>query len=197
MLEIIVVSIISFIGTNIDDIFINTLFFAQAETKKEIHSVIIGKYLGIGSLVLLSLLGTFGLHFVPQQYIGILGIVPIILGIKELICYLKKKKLPHNEDKESNSNKSKGLIFSVVFVTVANGADNLGVYIPLFLGYSIIQIIAVLIVFTIMIALWCILGKKLSDFKFLRELLLKYKHVIVPIVFIILGIYIIIKGFIH
>ena len=197
MLEIIVVSIISFIGTNIDDIFINTLFFSQAETKNEIHSVIIAKYLGIGTLVVLSLLGALGLNLVQQRYIGLLGIIPIILGIKEWISCLKKKNFPHNDDKESNSNKSKGLILSVVLVTVANGADNLGVYIPLFIGYSIMQIIAVIIVFSIMIALWCILGKKLSDFKLLRDLLLKYKHVIVPIIFIILGVYIIIKGFIY
>lgn len=54
MIETIIAGIMSFVGTNIDDIFINTLFFAQADTKRKIQSVVIGKYLGSGSLMLLT-----------------------------------------------------------------------------------------------------------------------------------------------
>lgn len=194
MLETIVATVMSYIGTNVDDIFINTIFFTQAETKQDIRSVVIGKYLGIGGLVLLSLIGAFGLQFIPQQYIGFLGLIPIALGVKEWISYLKSKKTYDADDSEEKVDTSKGLVFNVVLVTMANGADNIGVYIPLFTGYTFIQMAIVVAVFGLMIALWCLLSKKLSDLPFLRSFLMKYKHIIVPVVFFVLGIYIISKS---
>lgn len=196
MIETVIALIISFVGTNIDDIFINTLFFAQAKSRRDIRSVVIGKYAGIGGLVLLSLLGAFGLQFIPQQYINFLGIVPIALGVKEWIGNIRKHSDETGRESETTLKQSRGLIFNVMFVTIANGADNIGVYIPLFAGYTVIQIITAIIIFAVMVALWCVLGKKLSDLPFLRTMLLKYKHIIVPIVFIVLGIYIIVKSFI-
>lgn len=191
MLETVIATIMSFVGTNIDDIFINTIFFTQAETKRDIRSVVVGKYLGIGGLVLLSLIGAFGLQFIPQQYIGFLGLVPIVLGIKEWISYLKSKKAPDKQDNGQNTDASKGMLLNVVLITMANGADNIGVYIPLFTGYTLIQMAVVVVIFTVMIALWCLLSKKLSNLPVLRIFLIKYKHILVPIVFIALGIYII------
>lgn len=194
MLETMIATIMSFVGTNIDDIFINTLFFAQANSKRDIRSVVIGKYLGIGGLVLLSLLGAFGLQFIPQRYIGFLGFIPIALGIKEWVGYLKSRNAPGAEEEETKADPSKGMVLNVVLVTMANGADNIGVYIPLFAGYTPIQMVVVVVIFALMIALWCLLGKKLSDLPVLRSFLLKYKYIMVPVVFVILGIYILIKS---
>lgn len=63
MIETLLSGAAAFVGTNIDDMFINMLFFTEADTKAEVRSVVIGKYLGIGALVLLSVLGAFGLQF--------------------------------------------------------------------------------------------------------------------------------------
>ena len=194
MLETIIATTMSFVGTNIDDIFINTLFFTQAHNRCDIRAVVIGKYLGIGGLVLLSLAGAFGLKFIPQLYIGFLGVIPIVLGIKEWLSYLKYRNKPDAEDNEVESDVSKGLVLNVVLVTMANGADNIGVYVPLFAGYTVMQMFVVVVIFALMIALWCGLSKKLSDLPVLRAFLLEYKHVMVPVVFIILGIYIFIKS---
>ncbi|MDO5388303.1 MAG: cadmium resistance transporter [Clostridia bacterium] len=193
MFEMIITTIVSFIGTNIDDILINTFFFTQAQTKKEIRLIIIGKYIGIGTLVLISLTGALGLQFLPRQYIFLLGLIPISLGIKELIFNIKKPSSTNEYDKTSSSGTNK-LILTVIFLTLANGADNIAVYIPLFSSYTIVQMIAVIIIFAFMTALWCILGNKLSRLLFLQRILLKYKHIIVPFVFIFLGVYIMLKG---
>lgn len=194
MIETVIASIMSFAGTNIDDIFIDTLFFAQADTKRKVWSVMIGKYLGIGFLVLLSLLGAFFLQSVPKEYIGFLGLVPIALGIKEWIGYLRSRRRATTDDLEEKQDISRGFLWSVVLITISNGADNIGVYMPLFAGYTVFQMIIVIIVFAVMIALWCLLGKKLSDLPGVRDFLLRYKYLIVPIVFILLGIYIMIEA---
>ncbi len=194
MAETILAGIVSFVGTNIDDIFINTLFFAQADTKRKVKATIIGVYLGIGTLVLLSMLGAYFLQAVPQKYIGLLGFIPIILGIKAWAEYIQEKKNSNADESVENPGASKGLLWSVMLITISNGADNIGVYIPLFASYTAMQLLTVAIVFAWMTALWCVLGKKLSDLPGLRKILLKYKHIIVPVVFIALGIYIILKS---
>lgn len=191
MLETIITTVMSYIGTNIDDIFIDTIFFSQVNTMREIRAVILGKYLGIGSLVLLSLLGAYGLQFIPQNYIGLLGLIPIALGIKEWISYKRGEGQDEENSYETGSDSVKSLILNVILVTMANGADNIGVYVPLFAGYTAAQMLLVLSIFALMIALWCFLSRKLANLPALRAFLLKYKQLIVPIVFISLGIYII------
>jgi len=193
--ESVILMITSFIGTNIDDIFIDTLFFAQADGRKKQWAIVIGKYIGIGLLMFAGWLGAYALHAVPQKYISALGIVPIALGIKEWMSGRRNMSGSGNEDDEESlaelQDVSQGLILSVVLITIANGADNLGVYIPLFASYSGIQMAVCVVVFALMIGVWCMFSKRLADLPGLREFLLKYKSVIVPVVFVALGVYII------
>lgn len=185
MIETLILGIGAFVGTNIDDILIDTLLFSGAEGKTQVRSVVLGKYVGMGLLVFVSCLAAYGLRFLPQQYIHYLGIVPIALGIKEVITHLR-----HKGDEDENSAAREGnLLLNTALITVANGADNLGVYIPLFAGIKPWQIIVVIGVFVCMIAVWCFLSKKLSDLPVLKHWLGKYRHLIVPMVYISLGMY--------
>lgn len=191
MIETIISTIASFVGTNIDDIFINTLFFAEADTREKERSVILGIYFGIGALVVVSMLGAAGLQFLPQRYIGYLGLIPIGLGIREWLAWQKQKGA---DEEEEPDRRAVGLVINVMLVTMANGADNVGVYLPLFAGFAGWQMAVTAAVFAVMIGLWCVLGKKLSDLPFLRGILMKYKQVIVPVVYIALGAYILLKN---
>ncbi len=191
MIEVVIVAILCFLATTMDDLFLDMLFFAQATTRKQVQSIVIGKYIGIGILVLLSCLGAYGLQFVSEKYIGFLGLIPIAIGLKEGIEYLKNKS---DDDLEEQPELSKGFMWSVVLVTISSGADNIGVYIPLFANYSVMQMLVVVITFAVMVACWCFLGKTLSSLPYLRKFLLKYKQIIVPVVLICLGIYIIVEA---
>lgn len=192
MIETLILSITSFIGTNIDDMFINTLFFSEAETKADSKSIVFGKYLGIGFLIILSILGAFGLQFLPQHYIGYLGLVPICLGIKEIIVNIKSK---GDDEADDNVRKSTNKVINTAIITMANGADNIGVYIPLFAGFTVWQITLTVCIFLFLIAVWCFIGKTLADLPVLKNFLTKYKGVIVPVVYIALGVYILMKNF--
>ena len=69
-----------FVATNIDDIVILTLFFSQPNQYLRRH-IILGQYLGFTALIGASLVGYFGGLFVPKAWIGLLGFVPIAIGI--------------------------------------------------------------------------------------------------------------------
>ncbi len=186
MLAAILSGIAAFIGTNIDDLFINAFFYAKADTRAKVRGVLIGKYLGIGFLVVVSLLGSLGLNLLPMNHLGILGLVPIFLGIREIVSYCRGQQ----EGSEEPNQRAGVFSLQVALVTVANGADNIGVYIPLFTGYTRIQLLLCLTIFAIMTALWCLLGKKIIALPFLQHFLSQYRHIIVPVVYIALGVYI-------
>ena len=60
--------------------------FARAKTRKEYRDIYIGQYLGSIILILVSLFLAFVLNYVPEKWIlGLLGLIPIYLGIKVAI----------------------------------------------------------------------------------------------------------------
>ena len=65
----------------------NTInIFARANTRKEYRDIYIGQYLGSVILILVSLFLAFVLNYVPEKWVlGLLGLIPIYLGIKVAI----------------------------------------------------------------------------------------------------------------
>ena len=192
MIETLILAIASFISTNIDDMLVNTLLLSDASTKSDRRNILFGKYIGIGTLVILSLLGAYGLHLFMQQYIGLLGLIPIGLGIKDFMVGLKQREENDTEAKfETSANK----VVRTAFITIANGADNVGVYIPLFAGFHSLQIIITIGVYGILVAVWFFIGKMLANLPIWKKILTDYRSVLIPVVYIALGIYILIKSF--
>lgn len=66
-------AILSFVSTNIDDISILMILFAQVYDLRGIRRIIAGQYFGIGILCAISILGALGTQFFPPRYIGLLG----------------------------------------------------------------------------------------------------------------------------
>jgi cadmium resistance protein CadD (predicted permease) len=225
MIGVIVTAFVSFISTNIDDIFILMIFFSQTGNKFKKRHIIIGQYLGIMTLLFISILGSIGLNLIPQQYIGLLGIIPILLGIKEWLKYRKEIKeiAVQNLMAEENSTSGKmtddkniniakiqttkkekikiilsklihPAIINVFLVTISNGADNVGVYIPLFTPLNLLELIVTVIIFLLLIAVWCFVSERLMKIPTIKHTIQKYKNIIVPVVFIAIGIYIIVES---
>jgi len=80
----IIAAIASFAATNIDDIVILMLFFAQVNSTFRPQHIAIGQYLGFTALIIASLPGFFGGLIVPKAVIGLLGLLPIAIGINHI-----------------------------------------------------------------------------------------------------------------
>lgn len=213
----ILTALTSFVATNIDDIFVLMLFFSQINDTIKVRHIIIGQYLGIGALIAISIIVALGISIIPNEYVGLLGLAPIYLGINEYIKYKKERKdIESTEDQENRISKNNNLekttenddnsitkvikslinpsVFKVASVTLANGGDNIGIYIPLFTSMNSMDIFITVVIFILLIALWCYIGKSFSEYPFIQRNIEKYKHIIIPIIFIGLGIFIIIKS---
>jgi len=199
----IILGISSFVSTNIDDIFLLIVFFSNV-LRYPLYQVIIGQYVGMGLLVTISIIFSLVSLVIPSFLIGLMGFVPIVIGIKKLLEKYNKEKLVRidsnaNSFKNKNQNKSTSLLsfVSVAAVTVSNGGDNLGIYTPLFAVYnSIDQLIIFIAIFMIMTALWCSIGFYLVNHSLLANRIQYIGHIVLPFVLIGLGLYIIIDHFI-
>jgi cadmium resistance protein CadD (predicted permease) len=82
----------------------------------------------------------------------------------------------------------------VTLLTIANGGDNLGVYISLFsIQRSIIPFFT--LVFALMTALWCVLGYYLTSHRVFGDQIKRYGRFIVPFVLIGIGLNVLSHGF--
>ncbi len=185
MLETIFLSIVAYIGTNLDDLLMDTLFFTSVQGRRETWQTVLGKFLGIGMLVLISLLGATGLQLLPVTYVRFLGFLPICLALRELYEHFRG-----TDEEEEISLPKRNLCKGMLLLSIANGSDNIGIYTPLFTAMELWQLLILLAVFALMILLFCGMAKKLSELPLLQKLLLGKKHIIVPMVYTMLGFYI-------
>lgn len=191
----------AFATTNIDDIFILLVLFSQVRIegiRKEGKAVrekskikklyiIIGQYFGFCLIISLSIIGSLSSFFIPVSWIGLLGFVPIYMGVKGLLS-LRSDKSNEVIDNVSSS------LFKVASITLANGADNISIYIPMFASQTLEATIVTLIIFFSMIAIWCFISYILIRTPILAKALEKNAHIVVPIVLIGLGIFILFRS---
>lgn len=169
------------------------LFFSTSNFRK--GQVVIGQYLGIGLLVVISTLGSLLALVVPQYIIGLLGLVPISIGIIRLV-QLRKRNNCISEKTTQVSRWSHLPILTVAAVTFSNGGDNIGVYTPLFAKYSLAgEVIFISLIFMIMTGFWCVAAYYLIRHPLIASRIRKTGHIIFPCVLIGLGIYILINSF--
>lgn len=129
MLRPILTGVTDYISTGLDYLVILMIIFSRVKPQDR-WLVLIGDFIGTLILVGSSLALAFFLGFVPTPWVlGLLGLIPIYLGIK--------LGLQGDDDDvaavERRVSQPRGLIASVVLITVATcGADNIGIYVPLF-----------------------------------------------------------------
>jgi cadmium resistance protein CadD (predicted permease) len=194
ILGLVAIGVAAFVATNIDDIFILMMFFSSLTFP--VRQVILGQFMGIGLLIVISALGSLITLVIPTYVIGLIGITPMAIGIKNLIEIRKKNKSPSRQVVGNKKNKSSLSYLEVAAVTLSNGGDNIGVYVPLFSKYnSISQITTLTAVFIAMTAAWCISSYYFVNHPTIASRIRYIGNIILPFVLIGLGIYILTESF--
>eukprot|EP00918_Siedleckia_nematoides_P037485 GHVU01081278.1.p4 GENE.GHVU01081278.1~~GHVU01081278.1.p4 ORF type:complete len:204 (-),score=37.07 GHVU01081278.1:643-1254(-) len=175
-----------FAATNIDDIVVLTvLFLAARRNGSASWPIVAGQYLGFMTLVAASVLAALGLTIVPDEWVGFIGLVPLAIGIWTLVRNLRR----HGDDDDDVKVSSVGLL-GVAGITIANGADNISLYTPVFRAISPADTIVTVAVFLVLVAVWCAAGRLIGTHRWVIETLEKIEHWLVPAVFIGLGLFI-------
>lgn len=186
MLETIVVGIMLFASTNIDDIFLTMAFFADPRLDR--RAVVAGKFLGISLIVTVSIAAAACAMAVPPEWVALLGFAPLGLGLHRLWSAWRAPP-GVTADEEGIPAAAGSLVAqacSVAGVTAANGGDNLGVYVPVFSEqFQVIPVFAV--IFAVMTGLWCIGGNLLVNHRLVAATMRRLAGRLLPWVLIVLG----------
>lgn len=188
----------AFTATNLDDIVILMLFFSQLNTLFRRQHIVTGQYLGFGALVLASLPSFFGSLLFPRPWIGLLGIVPIAIGLTRLLApdadESEAELMSTQPEKTWLTSVLSPQTYSVAAVTFANGGDNIGIYVPLFASATWESLLTILSVFFTMVGIWCYAAYRLTCIPTIADNLTRYGNQLVPFVLIGLGVLILIDS---
>jgi cadmium resistance protein CadD (predicted permease) len=162
-----------FVATNIDDLVVLTALFGSRRLKTP--QIVAGQYLGMGALVAISVVAAAGLATIADRWVGLLGIVPLALGIRGLF-----DRLDENRPAVATS------AFGVAAITIANGADNVSVYTPVFRQVGR-DTVGYIVVFAVLVACWLAGAAFLASRKAVVGILDRWGQWIIPCVFIAIG----------
>lgn len=181
--------ITAFTATNLDDVVILMLFFSQVSAVFRRRHIVSGQYLGFGALVLASLPSFFGTALFPRPWIGLLGLVPIAIGVSRLLAPDEEDTdEPSSEPSESGwSSFLSPQTYSVAAVTFANGGDNIGIYVPLFASATWESLLVILATFFSMVGVWCYAADQFTRVSTIAATFTRYGNQLVPFVLIGLG----------
>lgn len=174
-----------FAATNIDDAVVLVVLNMASRgggTPKR-WEIWAGQYLGFSVILLVAFTAALGLRVVPVQWVGLMGFIPLLLGIRGLITLVRTRSDPDPPVIATG-------LLSVVAVTVANGGDNLALYTPVFRIIGVADAALTLAVFAVCTALWCLAGQLAVSHQRVVEILQRWGRWLVPVVFLVLGVYI-------
>ena len=185
--QVIALAVVVFASTNLDDIFLLVGFFADSRFAH--RHIIGGQFLGIGTLVALSLVTALAALAIPPAYIGLLGIAPILIGAKRLW-----DGPPDHGPNSHPSDQRRSQPMTVAAVTIANGGDNIGIYTPMFATQSRWEIAVTISVFALMTLAWCAAAKCLVTHPLFGRPMRRYGSRTLPFVLIGIGLFILYEG---
>ena len=178
-----------FVVTNIDDIIVLSLFYAQgAGLAGTTRKILLGQYLGFGAILLAAVAVALSARaLLPESAVAYFGLLPLLLGLRAAWQAWR--------DREEDDDEVGGLsVSTIAAVTFANGGDNIGVYVPVFLRAGPAGTAVYTVVFLLLVAVLVVAARFVATRPPVARLLERWESVLFPLVLIVLGIVILVEG---
>ena len=173
----------AYISTSLDYLLILMVVFAR---RKKFWPIYLGDIIGTSVLVAISLGLALLAGFVPAEWaLGLLGLIPIGLGVWGFLH------AEDDDDVEEQVGQRKSIVLEVALITISTcGADNIGIYVPFFAPMSPSTIAVTLVVFFVMLTLFCWLASNLGRLPGMAKLLEKHGPTLTSVLYILIGLYV-------
>lgn len=169
-----------FVGTNADDLVLLMVFFADPRTR--FSTVLTGQLTGMAVLTGISIIAARLAVQLPVMWIPLLGLIPVALGLWML-------RISFTSPNAATPAPALGW-WSITVVTVANGSDNLGAYIPVFAVQSAAGFAMIAVTFGLLTLAWCELAHWLVRHPAQGDAVQRITRRTAPFVLIIVGLWI-------
>ena len=177
----------AFLSTNVDDTVLLLGLYANPGVRR--RDVVVGQYLGMAAIVLLSLAaGRLAMTLSPRA-VAMLGVAPVLMGAAQLWDAWRRG------DRAGDSpGRGAASSLAVAVLTLAGGGDNIALYAPLLAGRSGGEIALICAVFAILLALWCVAARWLVGHRPARRLVTRWGSRLAPFLLIAPGAVILFRG---
>jgi cadmium resistance protein CadD (predicted permease) len=178
----------AFAGTNIDNAVVTVAMVATAPPERA-RRIVTGQVLGFVVLVVGAVAMALVLFEIPTRVIGLLGLVPLALGIRGLIG------LRHAESRGRLATRAFGSgVIAAMLITIGAGGDNFAVYIPLFRVARVRGTLASLLVFAASEALFVLLVLRAGRHPRVRAIATAIGVVAAPFLYCTIGILVLVEA---
>lgn len=184
-----------FISTEIDDFLVFVVLFASQKNLKSHALIFSGRFFAVVLTAVLSAFASSLLSKIPHFYLRFFGLVPLFIGGFRIFSIFKKDDDDDKDFCKNRENPSKkdfaatlSLFFSAFLLTLASSGDNAGIYIPFFLNFDFSEKILVILEIAFLNFLWTLFQAKSASLPFVEKIVRKTGKILVPAVFILLGI---------
>lgn len=182
-----------FAVTNIDDLLLLALYFARATGagRRAELKVVAGQFLGIGAIVAIAVAGALGAGLLPGEALRWLGVLPLLLGLRagwSVLSDHRRRTAVQDDDEHRPTGPPPVSVAGIALVTLANGGDNIGVYVPVFATSGTGALIGYALVFAVLTLVWCLAGRFLATRATVAQLLSRWGHLVLPVVLIGIGV---------
>lgn len=186
------VSVLAFIATNLENLVILLTFLYQPHYP--FPSILVG-YVGATALILVVAYSTSQLtQLLPHNWIHYLGILPISLGIWELIgpCFRSQSQGENHPETDLFSQQENSLHrwISVGLVTLGSGGDSLIVFGSLFSDSQFEADGVIIVTSLLMSLLWIGMARWLLRYPLISQQLNRWGNKVLPLLLIGIGIFI-------
>jgi cadmium resistance protein CadD (predicted permease) len=183
-----------FAVTNIDDLVVLAMFFAQgAGHRHAARRIAIGQYLGFAAILAVAVPAALGATFLPDRAVPYLGLLPLALGGRAAVQAWRHR--GHDDEDHGREARAGGpRVLEVAAVTVANGGDNIGVYVPVLATAGAGGMTVYVAVFLVLVAVWVAAGRYFATRPVVARTLGRWGHILLPLVLIGIGLLILVEG---
>ncbi len=188
MIAIIPVAASAYAATNMDNLLL--LVGLLARYRKHTASVIAGFFACTLLLVIVGLLIGKAANVVPVQYLGLLGFVPIAIGVIELI-QLRRGNAKVTEANEETVDGSKKVFMTTLSSQLGNGTDTVIVFSILFIDSAPSADILAILTFAAMAFIFVGFGIYAVRHPALSDRIDRHAHRIMPFILIFVGAYVV------
>lgn len=183
--SIVPVAAAAFVATNLDNFFLLLSFLTMPSVR--IKSVFLGFITGMLILIGISATATLLPALIPVKYLGLLGIIPITVGIRQLIATSRGL---DPSGQISAPTVSSSAFSAVVLTQISNGSDTIITLVPLIADSMPGAVVLILATFVAMSLLLWRTARRVHLQPAVAALTKRYGHFLAPVILILVGSYI-------
>ncbi len=187
LISIIPVAVAAFLATNLDNFFLLLSFVAGRDEPD--RSVFFGYMTGMLILVGLSMIAIVLPSFVPIQYLGLLGLVPVTAGVIGMVNAIRTRQEKISDSPDLVIGQT-SLYSTVVLTQLANGTDTILIFAPLIADSFPAAVILIFLTFIVMTLFLWQAARYAGRHPVVTTVTRRIGRYLAPLVLILVGVYI-------